>query len=96
MGEHVREAQKKTLIIALVRISRNKTLECKVRAHIKKWTLDSEFTKYLGVKTLVGSTYEGIAYKTLVSVHARKSRHETLVWEMYRPRRSNPSFMMIK
>ena len=90
MGEHIREAQKKTLIIALVRISRNKTLECNVSAHIKKCTLDSEFIKYLGVKTLVGRTYKDIAYKTLVLVHARKSRHETLVWEQNKLRRSKP------
>ena len=66
LGEHIREAQRKTLIIALVRISRNETLESKLSAHIKKRTLENEFIKYLEVKTLVGCTYTGIAYKTLV------------------------------
>ena len=79
-----------TLIIALVRISRNETLECKLSAYIKKWTLENEYFQYLEAKTLVGCTYKGIAYKNLVLVHARKSRHETLVWELYKLRRSKP------
>ena len=78
MGEHIREAQKKTLIIARVRISRNETLECKVSAHIKKRTRENEYFMYLEAKTLVGCTYKGIAYKTLTMVHARISRNETL------------------
>ena len=53
LGERIRESQKKTLIIALVRISKNETLECKVSAHIKKWTLENEYFKYLEVKALV-------------------------------------------
>ena len=65
-------------MIALVRISRNETLECKLSAHIKKWTLENEYFMYLEVKTLVGGTYKGIAYKTLTMVHARISRNKTL------------------
>ena len=54
------------------------TLECKLSAHIKKWTLENKYFKYLEVKTLVECTYRGIAYKTLIVVHARISRNETL------------------